>query len=898
MRRNVTPQSFEPGFTLGVEGSVAAEPDTSWSQDIHLITLSTLIDHKIITLSREELVRASQATPQERRIPGGQYLLPPWCVWPLPASTDLKAASRKNQTMCAPPMFFLGAPTKALAAAGISPSQTEVEAHANDPEWTYDSMRAVRDAGGFIYGGLWATVRFPFNAGVDSSDIQRLLEWSMDQLAMKTPNTLKSYLLGVEKPFLEIDSQRKARKLVTNLDSELSTRTAWNKLAHPSFYTFTRTHQGPITSETIGEIRIFNQITQHLSNLKDGTNRGKLGKALSATLEISQVGVALAVGQAARMSHIIGDPDQRAFNPQGIQVLSDWLWDLKDRERRLARHLILSPGDSSGYAYLREQAYSAAVMGFRFVDDRRYRHRALQDLLKSAGKVGELLENLPLDGARAHLRKAIQSLGVEVVSAPIRPLVPKNREECSEPSGNSASISDNLPLSVTPPFICDNDLPQSVTPPFICDNDLPQSVTPPVICDNDLPQSVTPPVICDEPPSICDDDLPRSVTEISKSPYFSRFSSSLISYSFSLGYSLSVSPSVHNLVPFTPRVTDGLADGRTDSSEFPSVPEGENKEEPKPKAKRVQKIRPMEDWGPDGEMVQDWMATKDSAPWPEQLTNALNQLVDQNILGVVQVPRILRDSPFTAEGAWAIIQGVLQQTAPKSGQSSSPWKARGGMLFKALLKPEKASPYLNWAGRLLRECGATAEVTDGTSHEPYGRRILSEKLAKAGIKRLPLSREESKKCAAIQMEEERKEETRHFAATTILPDYDTEDDFDTEDSGQEQGKVEGKCPSCTPSSLPWDVRTNLIPLSHQFKELCSRRAALTREAMRTVKSSDVLKSPAYMEATRQMCEVSTAAKTFLDTWGGKIQIKGTVYAFGPESETSEQAIRMIMQEVG
>ncbi len=127
------------------------------------------------------------------------------------------------------------------------------------------------------------------------------------------------------------------------------------------------------------------------------------------------------------------------------------------------------------------------------------------------------------------------------------------------------------------------------------------------------------------------------------------------------------------------------------------------------------------DWRP-------WLKGRQSDPWPESLLDGLKE-----ILTPVQVPDLQRRSPWSAEGAWAILQGVRAMGAGLSNKA--------GTLWNALVRVDKGAPRLERSGPLLRAAGWRMEPEDGTPEESLLRARLGRQLSKEGLARLPLSGE-------------------------------------------------------------------------------------------------------------------------------------------------------------
>jgi len=863
----------------------SAAPDANpGRQDVRQLALGVLVASKIIQKPRDQ--EEDPQNPAKLRL---ACIPPPWCVWPLPVSSEVKAHAM------APSARFLGAPLAALAAAGISEDQAQTEAISANPELVYEAMRKVRDCGGYIYGGMWSLAKFAFNAGVDTADLQRLFEWAIDELSIKNYQSLKNYLLGLDKPVLRIHSKREAKKLVTGLEGPdpKSSKSAWNKLAHPSFFTFTRSHEGPVTSESIGEIRVFENVTQHF--YREGEKQA--GKAQFCDLEPSKVTVALAVGQILRFSQLIGDPEQKMYNPEGIDLLKGWLWSLSDRERRLARHLLLSPGDRKGYRYLLEYAHAATILGCKVVNDKRYRHRATKDLKVTAQKLLGAIQTLPLANVCIYLRAAISSLGVEIQALPF--CAPEDELQSVRGEGSLFPESEiDLPESAT-------DLPETVT--GTCEH-LPQSATNLPETVTNLPQSATnlPETVTNLPQSAT--NLPETVTGMYPT---ATFSYSYVHPILIIGSNKELHNQFVSLNSSTPHPspearrneqTDERTNTQGEGLDSKSVPEptrcsASTKRIEAPRGQQVQEPKPAQKAVPSGEgwsTLQEWLDTSSPRqPWPQQLGEAL---LDLGKLAPLQLDKIQRMSPFSTEATWAILQAVLKDCRKLNVP---------GILYNALLMAEKARPYLLYAGPVLRECGWCAEVTDGTYGEPYARTILSRKLAKTGYQRMPLSRQEVLDAKErIRQEELARASSPEQDDAWSLGEGEDGSDCTFEDSTEVLENPTEEAAAVAPAEpeiteLPAHIRLELAGVARQVDGLQEQRRVMTRAALALPNSAAMLQTKEYLASQAALKCCLDQVQVTLNFWGGRLRKPGGCgsLGFGIGSQTAERDLLELLRSL-
>ena len=123
--------------------------------------------------------------------------------------------------------------------------------------------------------------------------------------------------------------------------------------------------------------------------------------------------------------------------------------------------------------------------------------------------------------------------------------------------------------------------------------------------------------------------------------------------------------------------------------------------------------------------VSPWLRGASQEPWPEPLLQGLGAILDPH-----RIPGIAKRSPWTGEGAWAILQAICARGRNLGNQ--------GGTLWNALLQTEKGAFWLAHAGPLLRQAGWQMEPEDGTPMAAGSRAEGDRRLARMGLSRLPL----------------------------------------------------------------------------------------------------------------------------------------------------------------
>lgn len=127
------------------------------------------------------------------------------------------------------------------------------------------------------------------------------------------------------------------------------------------------------------------------------------------------------------------------------------------------------------------------------------------------------------------------------------------------------------------------------------------------------------------------------------------------------------------------------------------------------------------DWRP-------WLREPDPEPWPEALVKELGETLSRT-----QAIGIEETSPWSAEGAWAILQGIRSKGSRLAFQA--------GTLWNALVKPEKGARWLAEAGPPLRYAGWRMVPEDELGTANCVRNLLGKNLNRQGFSRLPLDDE-------------------------------------------------------------------------------------------------------------------------------------------------------------
>lgn len=719
------------------------------------VPVSPLLD--VVQMAQHVLVEARALAPEAATKldnQQGHYVLPPYCVWAFPRSNDGKrkggwqAANQERgrqnlDEALAPSLVFLGAPAQGMAAAGLSLGQPEVELYARDARWQYRALNQIHDAVGPVPGGQWALARWAAPDGVDTTAFQRFYEYMTDTLASLGPDLLLRMLQGTLPAAIELPSKNDLKRITGFYENDESV--FWNLLAHPEFFVLTDAKtSSEYTDRSLMAYRMIDRVTtrQPLS-----TRQSK-----SILVQFSKVAVALATGMGARLGWVL-NAGKPSFQSEKTMLLTGWLWRLGERERRLARHLLLCDGDPQiGYDYLEQPYYAAAVLGDRVTDDRRYRHRIQANLAQAVSQLEARLvelEALGLDQAVDYLTKALAGLrhpSQDVQEGLVRPGVP-----CTIPMLPFEQASD-VPLGarekVEPLVMCDTS--QDVRHLLGCATSLRMSDTSRdarhlsgcvTLVEN---QSQKLPNMRDIPEKQSQKLLKMGDTrpdgyvlspEVHNNIYNNINNSTSVSQPESTG--------THGKGKLTPAdLADGLADAGDVNFgfELPTLKTAFVEHSdflPGQKVAELPEIHDVKTSGQAhrmgctnaycGHAVEDpsvgWRkVVGDGEPLPEPLLEALGEL-----LTPPQMDRINRECVWTPEGTWAIYQAIRHH-----GRGLS---APGGVLWNALRKPEKGECWLKRTGQAIRVMGWCELPEDETPAEDPSRRFFHGKVP---YQRLPM----------------------------------------------------------------------------------------------------------------------------------------------------------------
>ena len=158
--------------------------------------------------------------------------------------------------------------------------------------------------------------------------------------------------------------------------------------------------------------------------------------------------------------------------------------------------------------------------------------------------------------------------------------------------------------------------------------------------------------------------------------------------------------------------------------------------------------------------VSPWLRADSQDRWPEPLLQGIGEILDPH-----RIPGLVQRSPWTGEGAWAILQAIRGKGRNLGNQ--------GGTLWNALLKIEKGASWLAYAGPILRQEGWRMEPEDGTPMADGSRSEGGRRLTRMGFSRLPLfgAGLERQQCL-------RDEGVRRARAVDLDIGEDLDDDYD------------------------------------------------------------------------------------------------------------------------
>lgn len=164
-----------------------------------------------------------------------------------------------------------------------------------------------------------------------------------------------------------------------------------------------------------------------------------------------------------------------------------------------------------------------------------------------------------------------------------------------------------------------------------------------------------------------------------------------------------------------------------------------------------------------------WTKQEDPSPWPLPVYEALGRLLDPP-----QLAQVESRSPWSQEGAWAILQGV--KTKGKNLQSQA------GVLWNALLTPAKGFPWIGKVGSALRDAGWRQLPEDGTHRQDWARERNVAVLSREGLERMPLHGEDIEKHRVLV----REAEAQRRASQALLLEDSEEDPFLAEEDAEER----------------------------------------------------------------------------------------------------------------
>ncbi len=241
------------------------------------------------------------------------------------------------------------------------------------------------------------------------------------------------------------------------------------------------------------------------------------------------------------------------------------------------------------------------------------------------------------------------------------------------------------------------------------------------------------------------------------------------------------------------------------------------------------------DWDPSElKGWTSWTKQEDPTPWPSPVHEALGRLLDPP-----QLAQVESRSPWSQEGAWAILQGLKA----KGKNLRNP----AGVLWNALLLPPKGSAWIGKVGSALRDAGWRQVPEDGTHRQDWTRERNAAALSREGLERLPLFGEELEKHRQLVREAEAQ---RRASQALLLEDSD-EDSFLADEELEE--------PSGPPPAPPAKVWT--------LPELPGPTQADLRAAVETYyekHKAAFLGAPLVREeASRLMAEAHQRIKTLL-----------------------------------
>ncbi len=207
--------------------------------------------------------------------------------------------------------------------------------------------------------------------------------------------------------------------------------------------------------------------------------------------------------------------------------------------------------------------------------------------------------------------------------------------------------------------------------------------------------------------------------------------------------------------------------------------------------------------------VSPWLRGESQDPWPEPLCQGLGEILDPE-----RIPGLAKRSPWTGEGAWAILQ-ALRAKGRKLGNP-------GGTLWNALLQAEKGALWLTHAGPILRQAGWRMEPEDGTPMAAGPRAEGGLRLARMGYSRLPLQG------AALERQKRLLEDVLRRENTVDLDPTEYLDDDDDPTPSVEEPMIQQTEPETVKyaEDLSPEVKARLRTLIETYREasLAARRS--------------------------------------------------------------------------
>ena len=216
--------------------------------------------------------------------------------------------------------------------------------------------------------------------------------------------------------------------------------------------------------------------------------------------------------------------------------------------------------------------------------------------------------------------------------------------------------------------------------------------------------------------------------------------------------------------------------------------------------------------------VSPWLMGGAGEPWPEPLFQGLGAILDPH-----RLPGLAKRSPWTGEGAWAILQAICANGRNLGNPA--------GTLWNALLQIEKGAFWLTAAGPILRKEGWRTEPEDGTTMAIGGRAEGGRRLAQRGFSRLPLHGEALARHQSLRAEALRRE---------CQVEIDDDEDLDYGDGPS--AKVEEPM-----AQIPEEKVTRAEELSPEMKAQLRLLIETFREASLAARRSPAINRPGFFD---------------------------------------------------